>query len=49
MCLVVSLRKELHKFNDTMQKHFRALKSMGHEIPGHFLTSGGEIRRKHYI
>ena len=29
MCLVMSLRNELHKFNDTMQKHLRALSRWG--------------------
>ena len=31
--------KELRKFHDTMKQHVRALKTMGHEPPGSFLTS----------
>ena len=36
--------KELRKFHDTMQQHIRALKAMGHEPPGSFLTSLLELK-----
>ena len=36
--------KELRKFHDTMQQHLRALKAMGHEPPGPFLTSLLELK-----
>ena len=36
--------KELRRFHDTMQQHIRALKAMGHEPPGPFLTSLLELK-----
>ena len=36
--------KELRKFHNTKQQHIRALKTMGHEPPGYFLTSLLELR-----
>jgi hypothetical protein len=36
--------KELRKFHDTMQQHIRALKAMGYESPGPFLTSLLELK-----
>ncbi len=36
--------KELRKFHDTMQQHIRALKTMGHEPSGSFLTSLLELK-----
>ena len=36
--------KDLRRFHDTMQQHLRALKAMGHEPPGPFLTSLLELK-----
>lgn len=36
--------KELRRFHDTMQQHIRALKAMGHDPPGSFLTSLLELK-----
>ena len=36
--------KELRRLHDTAQQHLRALKSMGHEPPGPFITSLLELK-----
>ena len=36
--------KELHRLHDTAQQHLRALKAMGHEPPGPFITSLLELK-----
>ena len=36
--------KELRRFHDTMQQHLRALKAMGNEPPGAFVTSLLELK-----
>ena len=42
--------KEIHHLHDTVQQHFHALKALGNEPSGPFITSVGiEIRNKHCI
>ena len=36
--------KELRRLHDTAQQHLRALKAMGHEPPGPFITSRLELK-----
>ena len=36
--------RELRRFHDTMQQHIRALKALGHDPPGPFLTSLLELK-----